>query len=100
MRLWLGVLAVTLANWLLKASGPLVLGDRRLPPPARRVVGLLAPVLLAGLVVIELAGPGWDHLDGAQVLGVTVAGIAWAARMPMLLAVAAGALVAAGVRAL
>ena len=61
------ILAVTVANWLLKASGPLVLGDRRLPPVARRVVALMAPVLLAGLIVVELAGPDWDRLDGAQI---------------------------------
>ena len=57
MRLWLSILAVTVANWLLKASGPLVLGDRQLQPVARRVVALMAPVLLAGLIVVELAGP-------------------------------------------
>jgi branched-subunit amino acid transport protein len=98
MRLWLSILAVTLANWLLKAGGPLVLGDRTLPPVARRVVALMAPVLLAGLIVVELAGPDWDHLDGAQVLGVAVAGVAYRLRAPMLVAVLIGAATAAGVR--
>ena len=32
MRLWGSIVAVTLANWLLKASGPLVLGDRGFRP--------------------------------------------------------------------
>ena len=98
MRLWLSILAVTLANWLLKASGPLVLGDRRLPRVARQVVALMAPVLLAGLIVVELAGPDWSGLDGAQVIGVAVAGGAWALRAPMLVAVLVGAAAAAVVR--
>ncbi|HET9420799.1 MAG TPA: AzlD domain-containing protein [Nocardioides sp.] len=100
MRLWGAIIAVTLANWLLKAAGPLILGDRRLPPVARRVVALMAPVLLAGLIVVDLAGPDWDHLDGAQVLGVAVAGGAFALRAPMLVAVLVGAAAAAGVRLL
>lgn len=99
MRLWLSILAVSAANALLKASGPMVLGDRRLPPGARRVVALMAPVLLAGLITVELAGPEWDHLDGPQVLGVAVAGLAFLARTPMLVAVLVGAAAAAGVRA-
>jgi uncharacterized membrane protein len=98
MRLWGSIIAVTVANSLLKASGPLVLGDRLLPPRARGVVALMAPVLLAGLIVVELAGPEWGDLDGPQVLGVAVAGLAWAMRAPMLVAVLIGAVAAAGVR--
>lgn len=98
MRVWLAVLAVIAANWVLKAAGPLVLGERTLPPVARRVVGLMAPVLLAGLIVVELAGPDWDGIDAWQVTGVAVAGVAWAARAPMLAAVLLGALATAGLR--
>ena len=99
MRLWLSVLAVTLANWLLKAAGPLVLGDRPLPPVARRVVSLMAPVLLSGLIVVALVGEDWAGLDWPQITGVAVAGLAWAARAPMLAAVLLGALVTATIRA-
>ena len=100
MRVWLAVLAVIVANWLLKAAGPLVLGDHTLPSVARRIVGLMAPVLLAGLIVVELAGPDWEGVDPEQVTGVAVAGLAWTARAPMLVAVLLGALSAAGLRAL
>jgi len=99
-RVWLSILAVTLANWLLKASGPAVLGNRTLPPPARAVVGLVAPVLLSALIVVELAGPDWRGLDGRAVIGVGVAGAAWALRAPLLVAVLLGALATAGLRAL
>jgi branched-subunit amino acid transport protein len=100
MRLWLSVLAVTLANWLLKASGPLVLGHRKLPLAARNVVGLMAPVLLAALIVVDLGGPDWDGFDGKQALGVLVAGIAGIARVPILPAVLIGVLATVGLRLL
>ena len=98
-RIWLSILAVTLANWLLKASGPAVLGRRTLPPRARAVVGLVAPVLLSALIVVELAGPDWKGLDVPQLVGVGVAGAAWTLRAPLLAAVLLGALAAAGLRA-
>jgi branched-subunit amino acid transport protein len=58
MMLWLPVLAVTAANWAMKAGGPLALGDRRLPPRAVNVISLMASALLAGLIVTNLGGAG------------------------------------------
>jgi uncharacterized membrane protein len=97
---WLPVLAVTVANWVMKASGPLLLGNRPLGPRVRRVIALMAPVLLAGLIVTELAGEDWDEVDVAQVSGVVVAGVARVLRAPMLLAVVLGAAAAALLRQL
>jgi branched chain amino acid efflux pump len=99
-RVWLSILAVTLANLLLKAGGPALLGDRTLPPSARAVVGLVAPVLLSALIVVELAGPDWQGLDVPQLVGVGVAGAAWALRAPLLLAVLLAVLATAGLRVL
>ncbi len=98
MRLWLSILAVTVANWLMKASGPLVLGHRTLPRVARNVVALMAPVLLAALIVVDLAGPDWDGFNWTQVFGVLVAAVAGLARVPILPAVLIGALATAGLR--
>ncbi|MGW1347468.1 AzlD domain-containing protein [Kribbella sp. NPDC002412] len=95
MRIWLAALAVTVVNWLMKAGGPLLMGERRLPPAAVRVVGLIAPVLLAGLIVTELGG---KELDWTQLTGVGVAGILSVLRVPLLLAVAAGIALTAGIR--
>jgi branched-subunit amino acid transport protein len=97
MKLWLAALAVTVVNWLMKAGGPLMMGERKLPPAAVRVVGLVAPVLLAGLIVTELGG---KHLDWTQLAGVGTAGILSVLRVPLLLAVAAGIALTAGVRLL
>jgi branched-subunit amino acid transport protein len=90
VKLWLSVLTVTVANWALKASGPLALGDRQLPPTVVKVTSLMAPVLLAALIVIDLGGPMWGHLNWQQVVGVGVAGLARALKAPMLLAVVCG----------
>ncbi len=100
MRLWLSMLAVTLATWAMKAAGPLALGSRRLPPAAHNVISLMAPVLLAGLIVVELGGVGWTGLDRQQVLGVAVAGLARTLRAPMLVAVLIGAAATALLRLL
>ncbi len=97
MRIWLAALAVTVVNWLMKAGGPLSIGERRLPPTAIRVVGLIAPVLLAGLIVTELGG---KRLDWTQLAGVGAAGILSVLRLPLLPAVAAGIALAAGLRLL
>jgi uncharacterized membrane protein len=98
MREALAILVVTVGTCLLKAAGPLALGHRELPDTARRVVGLMAPALLAGLIVVELGASGWDELDWTQLAGVACAGAAWRLRAPMLLAVLVGAAVAAGLR--
>ncbi len=98
MRAWIAVLVVTVASALMKASGPLVLGGRELPSGVRRVIGLVAPALLAGLIVVELSADGWDELDWTQVAGVAAAGAARLLRAPMLLAVVVGAAVAACLR--
>jgi branched-subunit amino acid transport protein len=90
VRLWLSVLAVTIATWAMKASGPLALGERELPSIALKVTTLLAPVLLAGLIVSDLGGARWSDLDWLQVLGVGAAGLARALKAPMLLAVLCG----------
>jgi branched-subunit amino acid transport protein len=100
MRLWLSALAVTAANWLMKASGPFALGNHQLPPRANGVVTLMAPALLAGLIVVELGHTEGDGLDLAQICGVGVAGIARLVRVPMLLAVVCGAAATALLRLL
>jgi branched chain amino acid efflux pump len=97
VKLWLAALAVAVVNWLMKAGGPLLIGERKLPPAAVRVVSLIAPVLLAGLIVTELGG---KRLDWTQLAGVAVAGILSVVRVPLLPAVAAGIALTAVVRLL
>lgn len=98
MRIWITVALVAAATWLMKASGPLLLGERRLPPVAVRITALAAPVLLAALIVGDLAGENWRELEWTSVVGVAVAGVASLLRAPMLLAVLLGSVTAALLR--
>jgi hypothetical protein len=54
--LWLVVLVVGVATVALKATGPVLLGGRKLPAAVAGVVELLAPVLLTALVVTQTVG--------------------------------------------
>ena len=91
---WTVVAAVGAATVGLKAAGPVFLAGRELPPRVASVVGLLAPAVLAALVVTSTAG------DAKRVLGVAAAAVAVLLRAPMLLVVVVAAVVSAGARAL
>ncbi|WP_371402726.1 AzlD domain-containing protein [Kribbella sp. NBC_00662] len=95
MKLWLCVLAVSAANWLMKAAGPLALGKRQLPPAVVRITQFTAPALLAGLIVTDLGG---HTVDWTELVGVGVAGILNLVRVPMLPAAVAGVVSTALVR--
>ena len=80
---WLVVLVVGVATVALKATGPVLLGDRTLPEPVARVVSLLAPVLLAALVVTQTVGGDNELVLDARLAGVGVGAAAIAARAPL-----------------
>ena len=63
---WLVVLVVGAATVALKATGPVLLGSRTLPPAIADVVALLAPVLLAALVVTQTVGGDGELVFDAQ----------------------------------
>jgi branched-subunit amino acid transport protein len=90
---WVVVLVVGVATVALKATGPVLLGDRTLPEPVARVVALLAPVLLAALVVTQTVGGDNELVLDARLAGVGagVAAIAARAPLPVVVIVAAAA---------
>src|SRR5690349_4946256 len=58
----IGVLVVTTA--LIRASGPVLLGGRDMPASVQSVIALVAPALLAALVVVEtLSAPEGNSLE-------------------------------------
>jgi uncharacterized membrane protein len=97
--LWITIVAVALASAAFKAAGPVLVGGRELPPRAVAVIALLAPTLLAALVVTETFGEDGHLVLDERAVGVAVAAIALALRAPVLLAVALAALTTALVRA-
>jgi hypothetical protein len=84
---WLVVLVVGLATMAIKAAGPVLLGGRELPPRALAVVRLLAPALLAALVVTQTVAAGEALVLDARLVGVGVALVALLFRAPLLLVV-------------
>jgi hypothetical protein len=97
---WIAVAVVGLATVALKGAGPLVFADRPLPRTFAVVMPLLAPCLLAALVVGQTVGDGKALVVDARVFGVAAAAVALALRAPLLVVLALAAGVAAGARAL
>jgi branched-subunit amino acid transport protein len=92
---WLVVLVVGAATVALKATGPVLLGDRELPEPVARVVGLLGPVLLSALVVTQTVGGDNELVLDARLAGVGAGAAAIAARAPLPAVVVVAALATA-----
>ena len=95
-----------LVAWLIgttaaiRAAGPVALGGRDLPSRAMSVIALLAPALLAALVVTEtFRGEGSDLTVDERVVGVAGAGVVLARRGSLLVAMAVAMALTAGARA-
>ena len=95
---WASILVVAVANFAIKAAGPVLLGGRELPRPVVAVIALLGPALLTALVVVGTFSEGSSLRVDAQAAGVAVAGGAFLLRVPMLAAITHGALSAALLR--
>jgi branched-subunit amino acid transport protein len=96
---WAVVVAVGAGTILLKAAGPVLLGGRRLPPRLMGLVELLAPALLAALVVTQAVGGDRKLVFDARLVGLAAAVVAIRLRAPLLLVVVIAAAAAAGARA-
>jgi uncharacterized membrane protein len=70
--IWLGILGAAASTFLTRGAGAL-LGPQSLGPRALSVVALLAPALLMGLVVADVAGRRWADFDWTVVAGLLVA---------------------------
>lgn len=85
------VAAVGGATVVLKAIGPALLGGRALPDPVMAAVRLLAPAVLAALVVVQTIGGDREIVLDERLVGVGTALIAVALRAPLLIVVAIAA---------
>jgi uncharacterized membrane protein len=97
---WIVVVAVGLSTFALKAAGPVLLGGRPLPSRLSSVVSLLAPAVLAALVVTQAISDGREIVIDERLLGVAAAGIAVWLRAPLLLVLVIAAGTTALVRAI
>lgn len=96
---WIAVLAVGAGTAALKATGPVLVAGRRLPPRVLGIVEMLAPALLAALVVTNAFGSGRHLVLDARAAGVGAGAAAIALRAPLLVVVIAAAVATAVVRA-
>jgi hypothetical protein len=98
-EVWLVVAVVGVVTVALKALGPVAFGGREVPSRLGAVLALLAPAVLAGLVVTQTIGAGRTIVLDERLAGVAAAAVALRLRAPVLLAVALAAAVTAALRA-
>jgi len=82
---WAVIGALAIGTFAIKAAGPAVLGQRPLPDRLTGVIGLLAPALLAGLVIMETFSGSQPHhvVVDARAVGLLVAVVGRLLRLPL-----------------
>jgi len=96
---WLAILALAAGTYALKASGPLLLGDRQLPDVVNRLAELLPAALLAALIAVNVAGGDERVVVDARLAGFVAAVVAVRLKASFLLVVVAGCAATALARA-
>jgi branched chain amino acid efflux pump len=81
---WLATGVIAGATMLFRGMGPVVLGGRKLPVRAMSVIELLAPALLAALVVTQLVGGDRRLVMDARLIGLAAASVALTRKAPIL----------------
>ena len=99
-EVWVTVVTVGALTIAFKALGPVAIGGRALPPHVLGPVELLAPALLAALVVTQVFGRERELVVDARAIGLAAAVVALLARAPILVVVGAAAAATAVARAL
>jgi branched-subunit amino acid transport protein len=88
---WIVIGAVGAATMALKAVGPVLLGGKALPDRVTGMVALLAPALLAALVVTQAVGGDEEIVLDARLVGLGATAMAILLRAPVLVVVVAAA---------
>jgi branched-subunit amino acid transport protein len=98
---WITVAVMYVVTTVMKAVGPATIGGHELSERVANVVGLVAPALLAALVVYEtlIANTRGIQPD-ARLAGIAIAALAVALRAPIIVVVALAAIATAATRAL
>jgi len=95
---WLVVLLVGAFTIAFKGAGPVLLGGRELPARALSAFELLAPSLLAALVVTQAVGGTESIVLDKRLVGVGAAVVAIRLRAPLIAVMVVAALATALVR--
>jgi len=97
---WAAVAIVGVATIGIKSAGAMLLGGRELPARIAGMIELLAPVMLAALVVSNTVGADHKLVLDPRAAGLAAATIPMALRAPLLVTVFVAAATAAVVRAI
>ena len=98
---WITIAVLCVGTVAIKSAGPLALGGKRPSERALGVLALVAPALLAALVVYEtVGGEGGGLKVDERLAGVGAAAACLAVKLPLGVVVLAAAAVTAGARAL
>jgi uncharacterized membrane protein len=95
---WLTVIAVGAGTIVLKAIGPVLVSGRQLHPRLNDLLELVAPAILAALVVTEAFGSGRSLVLDARVAGLIVGIVGVRLRAPFWAIILVGGLATALVR--
>jgi Branched-chain amino acid transport protein (AzlD) len=97
---WMVIALLAIGTFAIKAAGPAILGGRPLPERLNGVIALLAPALLAGLVISEsFTGARPEHLViDPRTAGLIAAAAALWMRLPLPVTLAVAAAAAAVTR--
>ena len=96
---WAVVILVGASTIAFRAAGPVVLGGRALPPRLASAFELLAPSLLAALVVTQAVGSKDGIVLDTRLVGVAAGVVAILLRAPLIVVIVVAALATALVRA-
>ena len=95
---WLVISVVGAVTILFKASGPVLLGHRQLPPRVGALVEVLAPAMLSALVVTQTFGGDRELVFDERLAGVAAGAAAVLLRAPLVVVITVAAVTAALVR--
>ena len=97
---WLVISVVGAVTILFKASGPVLLGRRQLPPRVGALVEVLAPAMLSALVVTQTVGGDRELVFDERLAGVAAGAVAVWLRAPLIVVMTVAAVTAALIRLL
>ena len=97
---WISVLAVGAGTVVLKSVGPVGVAGRELPQRVAGLMSMVAPAILAALVVTETFVHGRSLVVDARLAGVGAGVVAVLLRAPLWVVILVGGVATAAVRML
>ena len=95
---WITIVVLAVATAAIRAAGPVFLGGRTFPPRVWAVMILIAPAVLAALIVTQTVGEETSIVLDERLAGLAAAAAAVVLRAPMIAVLVVAAVAAATLR--